>query len=334
MRTLLPFTLLLFLLQLSSVTVSWSQTGLPTHLFRASWDDDYFNFYGRGTDRAYTDGTRFELIEAKPKRPAFLLDRILPEAGDSSTNLYGWGITQLMFTPNNISEASFQPDDYPWSGALYATHTLYSYNEKKKTDIQTELVVGVMGPWALAGPTQTAVHRMIHYTRPMGWDNQYKNNLLLNINITGEKQLLKYGDFIEVMGGVHAAAGTMINELAVYPLIRIGKMTPYFKGLISQYSQAKKQKLQFYFVVKPQVEWVWSNSLLEGGVLPRRGLAPNKGNRPAGYHPLNPLVSSLAYGPVLSLGRFSMSATQTVASAWMKGLYSNQYGNVSFYFLW
>src|SRR6202040_1024366 len=119
MKTNLQFLSLFFLIQLSIIPSSHSQDTVPTHLWRASWDDDYINFYGKGTDRAYTDGTRFELIEAKQKPPAFLLDRILPEAGDSSVNLYGWGVTQLMFTPNNISKASFQPDDYPWSGALF-----------------------------------------------------------------------------------------------------------------------------------------------------------------------------------------------------------------------
>src|SRR5882757_5627062 len=226
MKRNLLFIMVLSLVQLSTTTPSYSQKeDAPTHLFRASWDDDYFSFYGKGTDRAYTDGTRFEYIYAKRKPSAFLPDKLMPKAGDSSTNLYGWGITQLMFTPNNISKTSFQPDDYPWSGALFATHTLYSYNEKKKTDIQTELVLGVMGPWALAGEMQTMVHHMIHYTKPMGWDNQYRNSILLNINLTGEKQLLKYGNFLEVIGGAHVYAGTMINELAIYPLIRIGKMT-------------------------------------------------------------------------------------------------------------
>jgi len=336
MKRSLQFIIVLSLVQLSTIPPSYSQKDdAPAHLFRAYWDDDYFNFYGKGTDRAYTDGTRLEYIYAKRKPSAFLPDRIMPKAGDSSTNLYGWGITQLMFTPNNISKASFQPDDYPWSGALFATHTLYSYNEKKKTDIQTELVLGVMGPWALAGEMQTMVHHMIHYTKPMGWDNQYRNSILLNINITGEKQLLKYGDFLEVIGGAHVYAGTMTNELAIYPLIRIGKMAPYFKGFISQYAQSKRHKVQFYVVVKPQLEWVFNNSLLEGGVLPdRTHIANTKGPGEPAYHSLRHFVPSFAYGPVLSLGNFSISTTQTVASSWMKGLYGNQYGNLSLYYSW
>jgi lipid A 3-O-deacylase len=336
MKQILQFTFFFLLVQLSVPTPSYSQEDkTPTHLLRTYWDDDYINFYGRGTDRAYTDGLRLEFIYAKKKTPAFLPDRLMPKAGDSSTNLYGWAITQLMFTPNNISKASFQPDDYPWSGALFVTHTLYSYNQQKKTDIQTELILGVMGPWALAGEMQTMVHHMIHYTKPMGWDNQYRNSLLLNINITEEKQLLSYRNFLEVIAGAHVAAGTMINELAVYPIIRIGKMAPYFKGYISQYAQSKKHKVQFYVIVKPEMEWVFSNSILEGGVLPARISVTNKkGTEQPTYHSLRHFVPSFAYGPVLSLGHFSISATQTAVKSWMKGLYDHAYGNLSLYFSW
>ncbi len=336
MKQILQVAFLLLLVLLIAPTHSYSQEAPPpTHLLRTYWDDDYLNFYGRGTDRAYTNGLRLEFISAKKKTPAFLPDKLMPTAGDSSTNLYGWAVTQLMFTPGNISKESFQPDDYPWSGALFVTHTLYSYNQQKKMDIQTELNLGVMGPWALAGELQTMVHRMIHYIKPEGWDNQYGNSLLLNINITGEKQLLSYRNFLEVIAGAHAAAGTMLNELAVYPIIRIGKMAPYFKGYISQYAQSKGQKVQFYFIIKPELEWVLSNSLLEGGVLPNRVPAANKkGTGQAAYHSLRPIVPSFAYGPTLSLGHFSISATQTVVRSWMKGLYDNAYGNLSLYFSW
>lgn len=337
MKQTLQFSFLLLLVQLSVATPSHSQdTSTPTHLLRIYWDDDYLNFYGKGTDRGYTDGLRLEYMYAKRNPPSFPVDKILPEAGDSSINLYSWGLTQLMFTPTNISNAGFQPNDYPWSGALFATHTLYSYNERKKMDIQTELVLGVMGPWALAGELQTAVHHMIHYIKPMGWNNQYRNSLLLNVNLTEEKQVLKYGDFLEVIAGAHVYAGTMINELAVYPLIRIGKMTSYFNGFISQYSRSKKQKVQFYITIKPELEWVLSNSLLEGGFLPtRKQTASPKGTEPQPvYHTLNHAVPSFAYGPTLSLGHFSISATQTTAGAWMKGLYGNNYGNLSLYFSW
>src|ERR1700754_565236 len=310
----------------------------PSRLFRAFWDDDYFNYSGKGTDRAYTDGTRFELFYLKKRRSRFIIDRVMPKAGDSSINIFGWGLTQIMITPECISRSDFQPDDYPWSGALFATHTLYSYNERKKYDLQTEIDIGVTGPAALAGPFQKAVHQFIHYQRPMGWRNQFGNAPLLDISFTAEKQLAGYQGHIEVIGGGQAFAGTGMNGAAVYSLIRIGKMTPYFKGFLKQYSSAgPKNKMQFYFIFKPAVQWQVTNALFEGGMnasAPEKVIISKPSNEVETYHPLNHMVYSFTFGPVLVLGRFTISSTQTAITAWMKGLYDHTYGNLSLYYSW
>ena len=310
----------------------------PSRLFRAFWDDDYFNYSGKGTDRAYTDGTRFELFYLKKRRSRFFIDRVMPKAGDSSINIFGWGLTQIMITPEDISRSDFQPDDYPWSGALFATHTLYSYNERKKYDLQTEIDMGVTGPAALAGPFQKAVHQFIHYQRPMGWRNQFGNAPLLDISFTAEKQLAGYQGHIEVIGGGQAFAGTGMNGAAVYSLIRVGKMTPYFKGFLKQYSSAgPKNKMQFYFIFKPAVQWQVTNALFEGGMnasAPEKVIISKPSNEVETYHPLNHMVYSFTFGPVLVLGRFTISSTQTAITAWMKGLYDHKYGNLSLYYSW
>jgi hypothetical protein len=310
----------------------------PTRLFRAFWDDDYFNYSGKGTDRAYTDGTRFELFYLKKKPSRFFIDRVMPKAGDRSINIFGWGLAQIMITPEDICRSDFQPDDYPWSGALFATHTLYSYNEQKKYDLQTEIDMGVTGPAALAGQFQTAVHQFIHYKRPMGWRNQFGNAPLLDISFTAEKQFAGYQGIIEIIGGGRAFAGTGMNGAAVYSLIRIGKMTPYFKGLLKQYSSAgPKKKMQFYFIFKPEVQWQLTNALFEGGMNasePGKIIIPKSSNKVETYHPLNHMVYSFTFGPVLVLGRFTISSSQTATSAWMRGLYDHKYGNLTLYYSW
>ncbi|HTI10605.1 MAG TPA: lipid A deacylase LpxR family protein [Puia sp.] len=344
MNQLLHGSILLILLQVLAVYEGDAQKPAnetlteqgPTRLFRAYWDDDYFNYGGKGTDRAYTDGTRFELFYTKKRPSRFFIDRMMPTAGDSSTNVFGWGLVQLMVTPNDISRKDFQPDDYPWSGALFATHTLYSYNEQKKYDFQTEIDLGVTGPAALAGQTQDMVHRLIHYRRPEGWKNQFGNSPLLDFSFTAEKQLAGYRQFLEIIGGGQAFIGTGMNGAGIYSLVRIGKMTPYFKGFMKQYSSAEsKKRIQFYFIFKPQVQWLLSNSLLQGGLnCSEKVIVKEPSNEKETYHQLNHLVSSFTFGPVLVMGHFTISSTQTATSAWMKGLYDNTYGNLSLYYSW
>jgi lipid A 3-O-deacylase len=357
---LLSFFILLFA-EMNGGLYAQEQQDTPTRLLRIYEDNDFLNIRGRGTDDAYTNGTRIELFYTKKKPSRWFPDRAMPKAGDSSVNVFGWGIMELMFTPDNITDPDYQPNDYPWSGALTATHTLYSYNPHKKYDFQTELVLGVMGPAACGEQIQTFVHRVIHYLRPEGWDHQFRNALLLNVNFTAEKQLASWGPHVEVILGARASGGTMLNGLAVYPLIRIGKLSPYFNGFLSQYSGSKKHagskrrnSPQAYFVIKPEEQLIFTNALLKGGLFTSnpnmtKGIRKGTGTTtlssqpdqagpasqaPQPYHDLRRIVYSIDYGAVVSSGHFAISFIQNTASAMMKGLYSHEFGNISVYFAW
>lgn len=307
----------LFLCLLSITLTSSAQKGVPHRLMQVYWDDDYINFYGKGTDKAYTNGTKFTLFYIKKKSSDFLIDRLLPKAGDSSENVFGVGLSQLMFTPNDISNSYFQSDDYPWSGVLFATYYLYSYNEKKKYDFQTELDIGVAGPASIARQTQTMIHKVVDYQEPKGWDNQLRNSLIVNLNFTAEQQLFRQRDFLEVIGAGQLMIGTGTNAVSIYSIIRIGKMNPYFQGLIKHYSKSEERsKVQFYFVFKSKVQLILSNVMLQG--------ITSNGNH---YRPINNTVANYSYGAVLVIDRFSISSIQTTSTAWMEGLYGHTWGN-------
>src|SRR5258705_1147840 len=92
----------------------FAQNG-PTKLFRAYWDNDFFNIRGQGTDESYTNGVRFELFYKEPKRPRFLPDRLLPTAGEGSINIRGWGIGQWMMNPRGLRKTEYQPGAYPYA---------------------------------------------------------------------------------------------------------------------------------------------------------------------------------------------------------------------------
>ncbi|HEY4107794.1 lipid A-modifier LpxR family protein [Puia sp.] len=338
-----------------------------TRIFRVYEDNDGINIFGRSTDDAYTNGTRLDLFYIPAHRPHGLLGKLAPRAGDSSIDIYGWGIMQLMYTPLDISQNDYQPDDYPYSGAIVATHTRYSYNPTKKYDWQTELVMGALGPLSLAHQTQSLVHHLTGFLQPMGWTTQFGNAILLNLNITGEKQLVEAGSVLRIIGGAQVYGGTMQNGAAIYPLILIGKMNPYFNGLFSQYAAGSdangRKRWQIYAFAKPQLQYYLTNALLEGGIFttnpntqaagkplpaPQSSSSPSpqaqSGPPPqqqSAYNPMPPViptlnhwVGSIAYGGVLSHGGFSIAFTQNVSSATLKGLYCHDVGNVTLYFGW
>lgn len=338
---------------LVAVSPLLGQTQGSSTLLRLYEDDDYFNIRGKGTDDAYTNGSRIDLFYTHDGPLHSVVDNVLPRAGAGSIDIYGWSIMEMMFTPKEIGDTAFQPNDYPWSGSLFVTHSRSSYNPIAHYLLETEVVAGVIGPASMSGQLQEGFHRLIHYQQPRGWRHQFHNDLLLNLNLTLEKQLLALPSgtaghpWLEFNGGAHFSGGTMDNEASLYTLLRIGRMTPYFHGLLSQYSgpsktqNSHKGQWQFYFTLKPQVTAVATNALLEGGVFSKK---PDESVYTAGpdhamtktyspYHPLNGLVYNVDYGAVLAFRGFSISYTQDWSSALMKGLYTHEFGNFSLYFV-
>lgn len=341
--------------QLSAQTFSpqTRQTDTLYWMFRIYEDNDFLNARGCGTDDAYTNGTRFDYFYQPGHLSKNPVDRILPKAGPNSVNIYGWGVMQLMYTPKDITDSAYQPNDYPWAGALTVTHTLYSYNPVKKYDLQTELELGVIGPAALAQQVQTDFHRLIHYFKPRGWDHQYPDDILANINFTAEQQLAGNGSTIEWIGGSQLSAGTMMNSLTIYPLLRVGRMNPYFQGLFRQFASTGRntrrntrhsRNWQLYFICRPELQFIASEAVLQGGMFTHNpnltvNNAPAKPQQqppapPQPYHPINNIVFASNFGAVASIGDISISFNQNSSTAMMKGLYAHEVGNISLYFGW
>jgi hypothetical protein len=318
---------ILLLISCSLLQCTYAQQE-PEHLFRVYQDNDFINFRGKGTDEAYTYGIRFDLFYSRRKKPT-----LLPTAGDSSINISGWSIMQAAVTPRDIKTPEYQPDDYPYSGALFGVYSLQSYNPQKRYVLHSAILLGIMGPAAGAEQGQKLLHRIIHYQLPMGWQHQYDNAPLVNVQFGAEKQLLAWGNFLEVIGGANIAAGTMTNSATVYPLIRIGKMHPYFAGYISQYSSprsmAGRKKWQAYLIARPGGTFTLTNALLTGGI----GHSSNSKTLRE-THPLEKFGFSMTYGIVVSKGRLGLSLTQTRTTTMLKGLYGHEIGNLSLYFNW
>ncbi len=325
--------LIVFGIYLSGIPPLFAQQDQPDKVFRAYWDNDFFNIRGQGTDEAYTNGLRFDFFYEKPKHSSFFLDKIFPSAGDSSVNVRGWGLTQVMITPKDLTKSDYQPGDYPYAGALFGTRSFYSYNPIKKYSFQTEFLFGVRGPESFAAQTQKFIHYIIKDKQPMGWNNQVGTKLILNLNFIAEKELAHYRNSIEVIGGGQAYAGSILNGFSAYGMVRIGKMTPYFNGYVSQHSTQKKgvsgkNRLQAYLIIRPSAGLIFSNELVSD-----RGI--NRSPEIAKTElPIENWDLRIDYGVVIASGRVSFSFIQKSMSPMLKGLPNHEVGNLSLYYSW
>jgi len=337
MKQLYPCRVLYLVLLLAPLVATAQQDYQPggralQKMLRIYEDNDFINIRGRGTDEAYTNGTRIDYFYTKKRPPHFFITKLLTAPGDSNINISGWGITQLMFTPRDISTSAYQPDDYPYSAALFLTHSYYSYNPAKKISVQTELMLGVRGPAALGRQLQKFVHRVIHYQEPMGWDNQLPDKLIANVKLTLEKQLYAYCNLLEINGGADICAGTFLNTASIFPTIRFGKMNPYFNGLMDNYlssgtqASGKRKNLQAYLVFRPGLTLTATNALLQQG-----SFRPGSENKNEKRSSVRDAVWEFNGGAVLSINRFAISFNQNITAALVHQLYSHETGNFSFY---
>jgi hypothetical protein len=335
MKKHLLSTALSFLLLHVSYFISAQTRASPSHLVRLYEDNDAINFFGKATDEAYTNGSRLDYYFVKEK-PCSLLGKNFLTAGSGSVNTHGLSVMQVMITPRDYSKTYIQPNDYPYSGALFLTKSLHSSNPIKKYSLQTEVVAGIMGPYAYAGQTQSFIHGVIHNNKPKGWGNQLPTDILLNLNMTHERLLFHYGKSLEVIGGQSLYLGSMLDGASVYGTIRLGLMNPYFDGYLSQYSQKKEgngRKFQCYLIIRPSVEFIARNSLLQGGMI----MTPTSNKLgDASYSSVapQPVSASVDFGLVVAAKQFSIALTEKTMTPVLRGLPSHTVGNLSLTFSW
>ena len=298
------------------------------HSVRFLWDNDFINVRGDGTDRYYTNGMRIDYFYTK-KRKAKFPSSLLLNISEENNNIYGLGIAQFMFTPKNIAVPDIQYNDRPYAGALYAIHSLQSIDKIKKTKVTSEIRLGVIGPMSFAKETQTWAHNVINYTKPLGWHNQVPNDIILNYNISIEKQILQPSKQILLVGLFETYSGTVYNAAGAGFMLRVGKFNNYFDGN-SIPLVTKKNKSQLYVFMKPVARVVLSNALLQSGLINQN----NDGN--TGYvlskDQIERVVVLYDVGISFEKPKFSITISQKSIGPEFKGQYTQEYGSLTMQF--
>lgn len=220
--------------------------------FVLTLENDYFD----GSDDNYTHGTEFEYNYWSV---------------DDKANIYriGYGLNQLIYTRENIRISDIPlVSDRPWAGTL----SLYreTWVVDANTEIRTRIGLGVLGPASHADRSQKAVHKIMGCHKPMGWEHQMPNEVMLNIY--QDRYLLIYNydissyrifDVKWLYGGT---LGTTFVNLKTGVSFRLGYNIPRYslpggiamKGRRSQL----KDKCFAYFVLGVNDSYVLHNATL------------------------------------------------------------------------
>jgi hypothetical protein len=169
--------------------------GAPGWQFQV--DNDYFAPVS-ATDRWYTNGLRLTHIFEPGQGPGFLEKPADPLGGwacSGCQTTVGLYLGQEMYTPNQITVATPQPQDRPWAGWLYGG-AVAAYSERLERSGFHErqqsfaLTVGIIGPGAGADVAQTEWHEFVGAPKPLGWSNQLKNEPTLQVGYVSKWRLV------------------------------------------------------------------------------------------------------------------------------------------------
>jgi lipid A 3-O-deacylase len=161
---------------------------------RITEENDEFNWFTDRTDRYYTQGARVEWLSPPRERDAHFLPGITHAAwcslicgADAARRGVdaGYAVGQNIYTPANTFIAAPQPNDRPWAGLLYGSRIArISYAEPSlaaQRQDRIEVSLGIVGPASLAKEAQIGLHDLIGAGRPAGWDNQLRNEPVLQL---------------------------------------------------------------------------------------------------------------------------------------------------------
>ena len=207
-------------------------------------DNDLFS----GSDRDYTSGVRLGLVQEIPlesKRGQRINNRVRQNSkkllgrlqnlrikdDDKLRFAQGFGITQLMFTPENPEALSAPQGERPYAGWLGIEYSLHVKQENFVNSLT--LALGTTGDASLAQTSQNWVHRNISNSPIFqGWDSQVPSELTANIHFDHKQRFrnlsTRINNIIELDGYYEGglALGNFRTDAYVGTLARIGYRLP------------------------------------------------------------------------------------------------------------
>ncbi len=224
------------------------------------------NFYNDAflsVDYYFTNGVKFDYIHPGLEYSPFEIF-MLPYR-QNSVNYHGITIVQNMYTPTILDTTIVLKGDRPFAGYLYAGQYKISINPEKHFKQYSELDIGIIGPNSMGSSVQTTIHE----TKPVGWINQIKNDIIINYNFSFEKGFINTSHF-ELNGLLTGKVGTLYDNIGLGFSSRIGKLSPYFEDIgLSRTSlkNSKQKNIQYGFIVSSIIHYVGYDATLQGGIL-------------------------------------------------------------------
>lgn len=152
-------------------------------------ENDWFaKAAGVQSDRDYSTGIRINYMTDPIAMPEWVRGLDLPafigSDGNKRIRRLGFSINQNIYTPEDTTTATPDPDDRPYAAWLYGGLALQTivYQDDEPIRMDTmEVSLGVVGPWALGEELQNNFHDAIGQDETSGWSHQLANEPALQL---------------------------------------------------------------------------------------------------------------------------------------------------------
>lgn len=224
--------------------------------FRFHYDNDYFT----GTDQFYTQGYTFELVAPifKKNPVNFLFVKL-----KNSSEKNGISLEHIGFTPTTIKSNEILYGDRPFAASIFLKSFKIESDTINKIRIASSLSLGIIGPGAFGYEMQKGIHEWIGDEIPMGWQYQIKNDVVINYELSHEKQLFRWKDYFALNSNLTARLGTLNTNASVGLTATLGLINSPFTSVYD------KNKFQIYLYSQPSANFIGYDASLQGGLFNR-----------------------------------------------------------------
>jgi len=227
--------------------------------FRFTYENDYF----AAADENYTQGYNIELV-----LPVFQKNPVNYVFFKPKGKIYKYGVSveHIGYTPNDYVSTEIQFGDRPFASAIMLKSFTIATDTTKKTRLSQSLSLGLIGPGAFGKEMQVEIHRATGNKIPGGWDNQIKNDVVLNYRIDHEKQVWNYRNTVAMQTNTTLQLGTLFTHATVGINTTIGLLNAPFSSV------GKRNAFQLYAYAQPLVSVIGYDATLQGGLLNRKSV--------------------------------------------------------------
>lgn len=180
----------------------------------------------------------------------------------------------------------------------------------------SSLNIGWLGPGACGKEMQAEIHKAIGNTIPRGWCNQVKNDIVLNYEVSYEKQLIRFENFISLQANGTLRLGTLYTNASFGVNGTIGLINSPFTSV------KNKDRLKLYVYSQPVLNAIGCDATLQGGIFDRNSpyTVPSKSIRR--------FTAQHNYGVVLQIRKLYFEYSRTTISREFDYGKSSKWGGV------